>query len=477
MKKILFIGFLTVGILVSLTGQSDRDAFRFSQTDWQGTARFMGAGGAFGAVGGDFSSLSVNPAGIGLYKKSEAVFTPMMVSVFNNRSSYNGSSVYTNHTNYSLSNVGFVLSFPINNSLWKSIQFGYGYNRISDFNNAFRIEGMSNNSSMMDEIVNKANGNIPGNLQGDEWLAYQTWMIDSVGFKQYDSPFEKQSLNQSRSTETSGGIDEMTFSFGGNYNDKFFIGATIGVPFLKYQERGIYKEAVSGEALSGITSYTIKDNLRVKGTGINLKLGIIYQAAKFLRIGAAFHTPTYYPTLRDSYYREMTSYYDNGKNSGLFDYSNEYKYSLTTPLKAIGSVAFLIQKRAFISAEYEFTSYAMSKMYAIDYSFIEENNNIQNKYGACHKVRVGAEVYITNSFLLRAGYHYKSSPYKDKINDASSHAISGGLGFRTKRFLFDLAYIYNTSKEDYWLYGSKYVNAAQIKYNTHRIVATLGCKF
>lgn len=476
MKRLSLVLVLLIASMMAGLAQSDIDAYRFSQSNYEGTARFMGAGGAFGAVGSEFSALNTNPASIGIYKKNEITFTPMVVSIFNDNTNYNGTGSYTSNTKYSLSNVGCVFRFPMDGS-WKAVQLAFGYNRTNDFNNVFRVEGMSKNTSIMNELV--INSNQYGiSTATDEYLAWQTYLIDTIpGFSDvYDSPFSGHSVYQKRVVKTSGAIDELNFSVGGNYNDMLFIGATIGVPVLNFTETADYSE-VAGESLKGIESFKTYEKLRVKTTGINLKVGIVFQPIDFFRIGAAFHTPTAYNNVNDYFHKEMISYYSDGRNSGTYSYENSYKYKLNTPLRAIGSIAFLIKKRAFISAEYEFTDYSMAKMSANDYSFNNENENINAKYGACHKVRVGGEVYVTNIFLLRAGYGYRSSGYKSGINNDAGHTASGGIGIHTKYFLFDMAYVYNTYNEDYWLYDPAYVTNATNKHITHRIVATIGCKF
>lgn len=479
MKKILLAITLLLGISLSSFAQSDIDAYLFSQSNYEGTARFMGAGGAFGAVGADFSSLNINPAGIALYKRSEISFTPMVVSIYNDNTIYNGTGSNTSNAKYAISNVGGVFRFELTKDNWKSVHFGFGYNRTNDFNNIYRVEGYSNNTSLMNQLVSESNALGSVSPATDAWLAYQTWLIDQDPISGiYDSPYRNKSLYQKRIIETRGGNDELNISLGGNYNDKLFIGATIGVPVLSYTEIDRYSEA-SDQAYGGIRNYQTYGKLTVKSTGINLKLGIIYQPVDFIRIGASFHTPTYFGKVNDNYYKEMTSYYWDGENSGTYSYTNVFKYTLKTPLRAIGSVAFLIKKRAFISAEYEYTNYGMAKMSSNDYSFSEENENIDDKYGSCHKVRVGGEVYVTNSFLLRAGYNYKTSGFKSTVNNNDAcHTASAGIGFRTKYLFIDFAYVFNSYNEKYWLYSPAYINeSASHDRKIHRIVATIGCKF
>ena len=479
MKKLFLAAILMLGFTALVVAQNDIDAFRFSHSDYEGTARFMGAGGAFSAVGAEFSALNVNPAAIGVFKKNEVTFTPLVISIYNNYSTYNNHHSHTSNVKYSLTNVGgaFRIGLP-EGSGWKSLNLGFGYNRTYDYNNQFRIEGTSHNSSMMDEFLANVQGNNLSGFSDNELLAWKTWMIDyDSTSNRFFSPFAHKSLNQKLVVESSGANDEMAFSIGGNYNDELFIGATIGVPVINYTEKTRYSEE-DEDITNYISSFNITENLRVRTTGVNLKLGVIYQPADFVRIGAAFHTPSYFGRVRNTYTRTMTSYYPNGENSGTFDNSYSFNYTLTTPLRAIGSVAFLIKKRAFVGAEYEFTGYGMSRMSSNDYSFDEENETIQEKYGACHTVRVGGEVYVTNNFLLRAGYNFKSSAYRNTVdNNNAMHTATAGLGFRAKGFLIDFAYVFKTKNENLWLYDSDFVDPASLSTRTHRVVATIGYKF
>ena len=478
MKKICFI--FTFFAVFVVNAQSDMDAFRFSQINWEGTARFMGAGGAFGAVGAEYSALSINPATIGLYKRSEATFTPLVLTVQKSQCTYNKTLSPYLSTTYSLTNAGLVIKAKTREeSAWKAIQFAVGYNRVNNFNNQFRIEGMSDGSSITTGFINQANGTHFWNLTRDALLAFNHWLIDTIpgNTNKYYSSFSETDVEQKKYVKTSGGIDEMNFSLGANYNEQIYIGATLGVPFLKYREEAKYEEIDVNDVVGGFESFTVSDLLRVSGTGINFKVGLIYQPVPFFRVGAAFHTPTFYGNLRDRFERGIESYYDDGDGYSDKPYENSFKYKLTTPLRAIGSVAFIIQKRAFISADYEFTNYGLATMYAENYSFSQENQDIQDKYGATHSVRIGGELFLTDKFLARLGYGFTSNPYKNNINSSSAHSASIGIGVRTKHLFFDLAYAIKFSKENYWMYSPLYINPSNNQYTTHKVVATVGVKF
>lgn len=480
MKRVISIVVLSCLCLMGIQAQNDMDAFLFSQSDWEGTARFCGAGGAFGAVGAEYSALATNPASIGVYKKSEVTLTPLVVSIFKNNSLYNGNRSDYLASHYNFANVGAVFTFPTSEGkMMKAYQIGFGYNRTYNFNNQFSISGTSDHSSLLDEYVDNAN-KTSSLSDFNTGLAWNTWLMayDSLSGR-YWSPLEKHNLEQSKYVKTSGGIDELNFSFGGNYNNQFYFGATIGVPFLDYKEQGTFSEDNLEDTLTSIAGYTLHSNNSTEGVGVNLKLGFLYQPADFVRIGVAFHTPTYYGKLKNSYNYDINSLINDCNRTSESD-NGWYNYKLTTPLRVHVDAAFFIQKRAFISAEYEYVNYALASLYTYGndrYSFAEENQDIKDKYGAQHVIRIGGELTVSDFFFVRLGYNYRTSPYRDHINDGSAHTASAGIGFRSKGFFFDMTYQMKTTKESYWLYSPLFVNAAENQYFYHRIIATLGFKF
>jgi hypothetical protein len=157
MKKIIAI---LVAIIVSsaLYAQNENDALRYSLINYGGTARFAGMSGAYGAVGADFSSLSQNPAGIGLYRKSEFTITPVLSSN-NITSNYMGTSISDSRNTMYLGNIGYVFSQNLKGHAGPlvNIQFGFGVNQLARFNNRMTISGFNNNNSLLTTYVDDVN--------------------------------------------------------------------------------------------------------------------------------------------------------------------------------------------------------------------------------------------------------------------------------------------------------------------------------
>jgi len=491
LKKITLCISLIALMQISINAQNEIDALRFSENDWQGTARFMGAGKAFGAVGAEFSALNTNPASIGLYKKFDITFTPMTLSVFRNTSGYNNTATLAQAVKYNVGSAGIVLALPgISSTQWKKFQIGFGFNRIKNFNNTFSMEGRNQGNTIGSLFAEAAEGyNYLDKYKEDTWpaeiwAAWESYLIDPAqgSFTSYLPAYKGVDMFHSSTVIRKGGNDEMVFSFGTNYDDKLFLGVTMGVPVINFNENRTFEEINDKKFRDtcAFRSFTMNDKLSVRSTGINLKLGVIYQPFDFMRVGLAFHTPTFYGNVRDNFERQVS--FDGIDEKGIFfhvekAYSNSFNYTLTTPLRAMANVAFFIAQRAFISTEYEFADYSMATLYSVNYNFSNENKTIQNMYGFSHIARIGAELNLNQVFAIRVGYNYISSPYKNNINDGSKHYASGGFGFRTKYLYGDFAYAFTTSKEQYWMYDPAFVNAVNNKFITHRIMLTLGVRF
>jgi len=196
---IMFLG-LSGSVLFA---QSDVDALRYSRTTFGGSARYMAMSGAFGALGADFSTLSSNPAGIGLYKKSEFVITPAFYFGETESNHYNNTAMNTRH-NFNLSNVGMVFtseSSGNNKSVIKNLQFGLGLNRLNNFNNRVLISGDNPDNSIIDTYVDDANGyhwedieqDYYGDFAFDLSPAWWSYLLDTItGYSdQYYSPLKE----------------------------------------------------------------------------------------------------------------------------------------------------------------------------------------------------------------------------------------------------------------------------------------------
>jgi hypothetical protein len=194
-----------------------------------------------------------------------------------------------------------------------------------------------------------------------------------------------------------------------------------------------------------------------------------------VKIGAAVHTPTFF-AMHDEWSSQINSSFDSGQSYSDKSPSGTYNYSLTTPMRAIGSIAVQIGKYGTVSADYEFVDYSEARLRSKTENYFDQNDLIQSKYTATNNLRFGAEA-VLGLFSIRGGYAIYGSPYKSGLNDAKRTDITGGFGIIDKNYFLDFAYVYSKSNENYYLYNLEGMNPASLKKVTQNFLITLGFKF
>lgn len=489
---VIFTGILIFNITV---GQNLTDAYRYSNNIYTGSARFAGMAGSLSALGGDFSSATTNPAGLGIYRTNDFMFTPS----FNNNktsSSYLGTSADENRFAFGISNIGLVTTFKnpnqSNESGIVSFNFAIGYNKLKDYNSNVITMGYNDHSSITDYFGAKATdlyqGMNPDELSLDQpdspfnlkdWesvMAWNAFLIDTSGGKFYGPLFSGEAVDQNRYLTTRGSLGEYVLSFAGNYDDKVFFGGTLGIQDLYYKSISNYTEDAASSNTSGFKNMVYKQNLETFGSGVNLKIGIIYKPIHQVRFGLAFHTPTFF-NLRDKYTYFMSSTYITDYNY-VSSPKGEYDYSLVTPYKLIGSVGGLLLDKIAINLEYELVDYSTMRLGdgGDGYNFQKENTDISSAFGSSANFRGGLE-YHEGPLFLRGGYAFYGSPYKSGyLNDKSNTQVFAfGFGVRTGTFYSDFAYNKTMSKNEYFIYGNE--DVAKDRITQTQFIMTLGYKF
>jgi hypothetical protein len=486
MKKLILLLVITIVATTAVIAQNEVDALRFSRIQYGGSARYWGLAGAYGAVGADFSSVSTNPAGMGMYKRSEVSFTPSF-NTSKISATYNGTYADDSKSSFNIGSIGAVLVMDNSNNGasgdWKNFQFGFGYNRLATFNSNYLINGNNPTTSLMVDYVNRSNGTAPADLGAfDTKLAYDANLIyrpntaqniytaDILGV----TPFP--GINQTKAVSTNGYLGETVFAGSGNYMDRIYFGASLGVLSLRYEETSNYTENDNSNAIPLLNSFNKYDYQLIKGTGYNLKLGVIVRATDWLRLGVALHTPSIFSKLNIDYNSSISSNFtDNTLSAVANSPLGNYTFDLTTPMKVIGSAAFIIGKSGLISADYEMVDYSKARL-SPTADFTNENQNIVDKYKATSNFRIGGE-YRFGQMSFRAGYGFFGSPYKSSVNDGSGNLASLGFGYRTQDYFIDFAFTSYSMTEDYYLYGIDPSNKAPLKTTNNMLMATFGLKF
>jgi len=492
MKKIssLILGLLSVFAVV--TAQNVDDALRYSQSFYGGTARFMSMGGAFTALGGDISSLSQNPAGLGVFRSSELTITPQLFQT-KTTAGFNGN--YSDKLyNFNLNQAGIVSNLISNNNEngLITLNIGYSFNKTNNLNQTILIRGVSNSSSMADYWAAQANGSTKSNLPDNAWMANHTWLIDTLSgsgtsygtvFSNYgDNPPSVYGQTVQRIISNEGYTGEHAISIGGNYSNKIFFGATFGISTLRYTSHYEHLESTNQALPSQFQNFTYTDHFEEKGTGYSLKLGVIIKPVEALRIGLAFHSPTWY-RINDYAYSDLTSNFTDGGHYEASIDPLRFNYALATPFRVLSGVAFQIQKFALLSADYEFVDYSTAKFSETGdgYDYSVKNMAIRNSLKSASNVRLGAEFRL-NKLYLRTGYGYYGKAFKSGEDNANLDysSISFGAGFREQNISIDFAYTNFRYSQTYFLYPVDMgIDPAAANLNTIRnmFTLTLGYKF
>ncbi|WP_303917771.1 OmpP1/FadL family transporter [Draconibacterium sediminis] len=513
MKKYFSILLLALFMPFFMQAQDLLDALRYSNTQVSGTARAGAMGNAFGALGGDFTSISINPAGLGVYRSSELTVTPKF-TYGNTEGNYMNTLMEDNKYNVALNNLSYVTVIPTASRSdvgLISVNLGIGYNRLKDFNSNSMIGASGVTSSILDSWIENSNGENPyvdpgtypfyDDLAIAEFggvdLIYQeenseTWRSD-IQINPYVDDIQNHPVAQRKSISREGAIDEYNFAVGLNFNHKVYLGATLGVTDIYYRESSTYEEWDEGD-IPNFESLQFNNYLRTTGTGYNFKFGIIYKPINEVRLGASIHSPTFYD-MHDFFHTEMyatNDFSDGIVNEEALSPLNNYDYQLHTPLRATFSGAFVIAKKGLISVDYEYVDYSTAKLRrgGDGYGFSTENQEIKDAYKSVGNIRVGGELRATDNLSLRAGYEYYPTAYKStslgndqfKSNDELS-VYTAGLGYRFGSFTFDIAYRLTDMMEyelPYSAPSSGYYpvpEAASFDGLTHDVMFTLGFKF
>jgi len=483
MKKIL-INIFAVLLCTSAIAQSETDALRYSFYMPNGTARYNGMAGSFGAIGADPSVIGFNPASMGVYKTVQLSFSPSF-KINNTESSYLDTKNRDYSANYfDINEASFVQAIERkkDNIGLTYFVWGFSYNKLNKFAENISINGINNSNSLTDWFAARANGINNQMLSSNDpfysHLAWETYLIDpaSSSTDQYVSAYDKYGEKQSQRITKKGSLGEYNIAMAFNFMHKLYIGANLGIQTVNYKQTIISYESRENVTI-GPKTFTFEDYVTSSGSGINFKLGILYQPIDKMRIGAAIHTPTSI-SMKDKY----STYCSTQLGDSTMSYSSpegEFEYNILSPFRANASICFIPNENILVNLDYDLANYNAIKMRSESYDFASETQNIINNYKVGHCVKLGAE-YRLGALNMRLGGAFYSSPYKSSSPNSnnSTWLVSAGLGFRTNYFFFDIAYSYMQNSYVYYMYeGLVTSDPSKIKFSRNQISFTIGCKF
>jgi hypothetical protein len=476
-----------------------------------GTARYMAIGGAGTSLGADMSAAYVNPAGLGMYRKSEFSFSPI-IGASGTNSSYLGESDRDSKGSFGIANLGIAICSnkdDLDKSDWRGGTFSITMNKTNSFQNRVSFSG-TDNASMADYFAQLADGTPSTTLDAQDpnaagisslaGLAYWTYLINptSPGGSQYVDGITDESFVKDATYTTKGSQSTWNVSYGGNYKDKLFIGGGLGITTISYKEDLSYTETTQlgpSDTTNAFNTFTFNDYNTIKGTGVNFKLGYIYKASDVVRFGTTITTPTYY-WMNQQYNSDLTVTYPSyitNSNGPLGTQSQStsvgyFKFNYTTPVKVASGISLFAGKSGFVSADFEYIPYQLSDLSgrsSADEKYLQSYNKIvSNTYKNVINLRLGGELRL-DIFRLRAGLGYLPNPYNytDKVNRDVAQ-FSGGAGVRLNDVYFDIGVVNSRFQSSYTPYTLPYndptippVSTTITKNSMMNVVLTMGFYF
>lgn len=488
-----------------------------SSNDVIGTARYVGMGGALGALGADMSVISWNPAGIGLYRKNDIALT--MGGLWGK-----SSIKEENRGKFTFDQAGFVYNMKTGSETCPYVNFAFNYQKKVNFNhNFYALNDNLGGLSQMDQVAeltywDSGTENLAGLAIDRDFLNYD---FDSEGNKYFYNYYA--SYNNKYTHHSEGSAQSFDFNISTNVNDRAFLGLTVGVDNMRFRELTCYEEF-------GDADYALSRNCKITGTGVNVKLGTIIRPFENnpFRFGFVIETPTWY-RLRNSTWFDFG--HDINENTALRSY---LKFNVRTPWKVRTSIGSTVGSTFAWDVDYEYAAYAgMNIGYPeLEYADGSTSGNVKdvamNEFTrdilrGTHTLRIGTEINATKNLAFRLGYNLSTSPYKKNIGFdqynidsramnyatgtnymrlGNTNILTLGAGYHAKKFYVDLAYKIRNQKADFYAFDTRFtdevygdpvfldnartsapelinatIDPVDVNLTRHTITCTLGFKF
>ncbi len=538
MKRKYIIALAALTLCATASAQDIYKAEMFSGSDLNGTARFVGMGGAMSALGADLSVMGQNPAGIGLYRRSDVALTGSITQQPNGKEFSE-----INAARASFDQAGFVYACKVGSESLKYVNFGFNYQKRRNLKNYIGLDnvglsnGMSQSWQMLDlsyvnnawlDLATEAGRQLTTPLT---CVGYDTQLLEAItddnGKVTGYNPVNSQYYNYHRAQW--GGIQQYDFNVSFNVKNRFYGGVTLGVYNVDVHSSLLYGEGIiENDAQGGVAAvhdYYMTNSESLTGTGFDLKFGFIVRPIEEspFRIGFSFSTPTFYDLTQCSYlYMETPFSYTDSKTGQTYDHTTgnypvqDYNYRIYTPWRLNVSLGTTVGNYLALDAEYELSRYSGAQVRYPNYDEWNEwgsssstkdkalNQEIDYFMKPVSTFRVGAEVRLAQGVFGRVGYNYVSAPFKkdaylnlftaspsyncstntDYVNLGAINRVTLGLGYRGKHFYADVAYQYQRQQGDVYAFHipkeNSEINRLQgqkVDLNRNNVMLTLGYKF
>lgn len=514
---------------VPLSAQETYQDTKLMENELNGTARYVGMGGAMEALGADISTMQSNPAGIGLFRRSQVTLSGGLVSQSGDNAktslSQNNFSIQGDKTVASFDQVGFV--WAMRNGRNSFLNFGFNYHKSRNFDQILTTANRLTNASLnkLSAMKYKSGLGASGSMA---WNGVDDLYADALVYN-YTGPTGQTHSDMDYFNGTDfmfgqrqkGYIGEYDFNISGNINDRVYLGLTFGLHDVNYRSNKYYTE--------DLEQSTYSDNwesLKIDGTGFDVKFGAIFRPVEDspFRIGLYVNTPVWYDlTMRNAFDLSLTQTGDNGSSYSKGN-SSDYDFKVYTPWKFGVSLGHTVGNYLALGATYEYQDYGsidnrVNDGISYDYwggTYDESssddamNDDTEANLKAVHTVKLGVEVKPVPELAVRLGYNYVSPQFKanayrdgslqspgvgyatsaDYTNWRQTNRLTFGLGYSYKNFFMDAAYQYSHTSGRFYPFMSYYQNSdgsaseydniatgTKVKFDRHQVLFTVGYRF
>ncbi|TAF10332.1 MAG: transporter [Flavobacteriia bacterium] len=467
------------------------DALRYAVDNMNGTARFRGMGGAFGAVGGDLSAIGINPAGSLFFSNN---FASASISNYNtnNNANYFGTKNKENYSTLDLNQIGAVLVFNDNSgsSDWNKISIALNYDNTNNFDNRLFTAGINPYNSISQYFVNQAN--FVANTQFNDYqyeMAYETYIINPhpTTPNQFVSNVSPGGNYYQDFYSTSNGYNgKITANVASSYKNKLFLGLNLNAHFTDYVvTTSLYENnnnPLNPNTQPTISNIVFDNQLSTYGSGFSFNLGAIYKVTNSFRLGASYESPTWY-NLNDELVQDLYTYDNVNVPSG--DESRYFgspififpTYRLRTPSKITGSATYIFNKKGLISIDLATKDYSNIQFKNTNQNdFRDLNTQMSSEMKNAYEIRIGGE-YKIKQWSVRGGYRFEESPYKVDTTMGDLTGYSAGLGYNFGENRLDLSYSNTHRNYNQSLISSGMTDATRIRNVQDNITLTYSINF
>ena len=486
MKRYILLPFLALAFATQAQDTYTNERLTNSSSDVIGTARYVGMGGALGALGADISVISWNPAGIGLYRKNDIALT------FGG--TWGKSHIdEENRGTGTFDQIGFVYNISTESETCPYVNFSFNFQKKINFNHNFYADNHNlRELSQMDQLAEL--------IDWDDGYKTLAGMAYDYGFfsKRTDAYGDEYQYNKYGSSSSNfytyhseGSLQSFDFNLSTNINNRAFLGLTVGVDNMRYRGWNLYGE----NDLDGHEKYNLNNDIKISGTGINVKLGTIIRPFEnnSFRVGLVVETPTWYRLKNSTWFDIQRGYYYGGNLTE--EWESYLKFNVRSPWKVRTSVGSTIGTRFAWDIDYEYAAYAGTNLGYPEYENdrnVSTSGNIKDvtmnkltrdNLRGTHTMRVGLEANATKNLAFRLGYNLSTSAYEKNISydqyelarlysPAMNYATSTsymrmgatniltlGVGYRAKNFYVDLAYKIRNQKADFYAFDTNFAKS------------------